>query len=556
MTEQDAWQSGAVQPAEEAGFQNDERALVGHDGSDIEGQNFEHHDFANAAGHMATEHAEGEDSIETGESSHQGEIEHETTPVLSGEQISERLQAGESVENLLKLVSDVNDIVAHLSPDDIADNMELLRSAGAELDAQKLMTELNPWDIAKNAKQLLELGIDSDELLQRASVRQGQYGVTHSPELNIEMVPMLMEAGIDTDKVMALVDPVAIIYGETTLKEVGVVTDFNQLAERLKEEGGIEYAYAKLIDNGVDVDMDYVVSLMKPVDIAKELDKLLAYGASIDVNELIKQLSGYDISTNLDRFLRVSDKLDIAILLEHMRQADIGNNIHELIAAGATVEKVLSLISDYDIARNLNLLIAEGATINVDDLVARLNLVVLARYADVLKNAGANIDMEELITRLSEEKYPVYPMRSLVRAGADSKRIISLMNPETVVYKLQELRADGAQIDINSVVERLGPERMSGLMDELLHAEGLDVKKLVSLMRPADLLLYFDKLNAAGAQIDSIELARHARVKDVLTYGGAIRRSGGEAARILNERVDEYFRTQRLPKIGPNGRER
>lgn len=72
-----------------------------------------------------------------------------------------------NLDYLLKHGTDINNIVNHMHPEDIEKRLDYLLEHGAEIDVNKLVSDLDFLRIADNLDTLLRNGADVDNVIKR-----------------------------------------------------------------------------------------------------------------------------------------------------------------------------------------------------------------------------------------------------------------------------------------------------------------------------------------------------------------------------------------------------
>ncbi|MDO4753361.1 MAG: hypothetical protein Q4A36_04010, partial [Candidatus Saccharibacteria bacterium] len=98
----------------------------------------------------------------------------------------------------------------------------------------------------------------------------------------------------------------------------------------LREKYGLEYA----LNAGVDINQ--LMSKLKPYGIAENLDTLISHGANI--NQLVSKLDSYHIAENLDTL--INHDADINQLVSELHPYYIAENLDTLISHGADINQL------------------------------------------------------------------------------------------------------------------------------------------------------------------------------------------------------------------------
>lgn len=305
-------------------------------------------------------------------------------------ELDSRGQISACLNSLLKAGADVNDLVPRMKPENIANHLDSLRAAGAEIDADDLASKLTPTLIAANLKRLLAAGakIDVDNLVPQLSSSD----IHHT--LN-----QLLDAGAKADDLVPKImkDPDATIRNLNKLLSAGAkISDLSAIIEKNKNAYyyPLEMNAEILLDNGADVDL--LVSKIHPDDVAENLKFFLEKGAKIDVDDLVSKISSSTIYLTLEDLLDAGASADVVI--PKLDSYDIMKHFDKLRAKGAKIDDLLSRFDSSDIIRNLDDLIDAG--VKIDDLVKRLDPEDVVRKRGKLLAANAS---EELIDSIANK---------------------------------------------------------------------------------------------------------------------------------------------------------
>ena len=128
----------------------------------------------------------------------------------------------------------------------------------------------------------------------------------------------------------------------------------------------------------------------------------------------------------------------------------------ELLLKGAkkgyTIDELVDDLDDYVVAAYLSVLLAAGA--DPDKLVARLDAKDIACNLNKLRAAGAKIDINNLIDKL-DYGYIVGHLAELLAAGADPDKLTARLDAKDIACNLNKLRAAGAKIDVDKLVDKI-----------------------------------------------------------------------------------------------------
>ena len=279
--------------------------------------------------------------------------------VAAGVDINEivsKLDSLRVVMNLKELIDaganiDANKLITDIGPDIKADYLGVLRAAGAEIDVNKLVSELEAEGdyshIARNLAELRAAGaeIDVNKLVSELEVR-GEY------EYINDYLAELRAAGaeIDADKLIAELEAKNydndIVDNLAELIAAGANIDANDYID--KDAYRFVSQLKPLIAAGIKIDTDKLISNLGDEGVASNLPYLIAAGISINVDELVSNLDASDIADNLKKLTEAGANIDVNELIPNLSSWDVASDLEELVKAGADVNKLLQILDSWD----------------------------------------------------------------------------------------------------------------------------------------------------------------------------------------------------------------
>ena len=257
----------------------------------------------------------------------------------------------------------------------------------------------------------------------------------------------------------------------------------------LKEKYSIEYA----LEKGLDVNK--LVSSLKPEDIAKNLDPLIRHGVNIDINELVSNLDPVQIAKNLDSLLEHG--ADVNYIVNNMTSYDIIANLDYLLEHGADINNIENNIDSDDTSDNLDYLLEHGADIN--NILDNMDSDDIAYNRDFLLEHG--VDINNIVNRMNSDDVEKN-LDYLLEYGADINNIVNQMGSDDIAYDPDYLLEHGAEIDVNKLVSDLDFLRIADSLDTLLR-NGADVDNVIKRLDEKGIKDNIDLLRKYGANLDA-----------------------------------------------------
>ena len=220
----------------------------------------------------------------------------------------------------------------------------------------------------------------------------------------------------------------------------------------------------------------------------------------------------------------------------------------ELLLKGAkkgyTIDELVDDLDGYVVTTYLSALLAAGA--NPDKLASRLGDEDLVKHLDELRAAGAKIDINSLIAKL-DHGYIVGHLDELLAAGADPDKLAARLDAKDIAYNLNKLQKAGAEIDVNKLVSQLTPRPIVDNLDKLRAAGAkIDLDRLMKKVSPAMVRDDLDQLLRAGA--DPHKLME--RCGDVRVLGWYVDELVAAGAKIdVNLLASQLFRRDVLRQV-------
>ena len=301
------------------------------------------------------------------------------------------------LNTLFKHGADVNNIVKNLNSYYIVHDLDSLLEHGADVDVNELVSDLRTKDITKNLKSLLKHGADANNIVNKFETSQIinnldsllENGADTNNVVNklksyniVDNLGTLLEHGADINNIVNKLESNHISYRLKPLLEHGA--DANDVVNKLKSYN-IRDNLDTLLEHGADInnivsnmesrditdnlntllrhgaDVNNIVNKSESRQIAKNLDTLLRYGADINVNELISDLKPYVIVYNLDTLLRHG--ADVNNIVNNMNSKDVAKELYELLRYGADANLAIRNLDEDDIKDNIGLLRKYGANL-------------------------------------------------------------------------------------------------------------------------------------------------------------------------------------------------
>ena len=279
----------------------------------------------------------------------------------------------------------------------------------------------------------------------------------------------------------------------------------------LKEKYNIEYA----LEKGLDVNK--LVSSLKPEDIAKNLDPLISHGVDIDINELVSSLDSYNTANSVVTLLK--NGADVNNIVNNMMSHDIIANLDYLLEHGADINNIENNIDSDDTSDNLDYLLEHGADIN--NILDNMDSDDISYNLDSLLKNG--VDINNIVNHMDSDNIS-YNLDSLLKNGVDINNIVNHMDSDDIKKRLDYFLEHGA--DINNIVNHMGSDDIAYDPDYLLK-HGADINNIVNHMYPEDIEKRLDYLLEHGAEIDvnklvsDLDFLRIADNLDILLRNGA-----------------------------------
>lgn len=254
--------------------------------------------------------------------------------------------------------------------------------------------------------------------------------------------------------------------------------------------------------------IDVHVLMTEQPNSMKSIDQLAREGVSGPV--LLGRIHQYSIPENLDTLVAAGN--DIAAIVGRMNGAAIIENIERLESLGATID-IDAAIADTDdqtVAAHLPMLLARGSKLDVNEFERSLTSYTRMKFIGNLVDAGAKIDLDTLVERNGPQG-AVNNLDEVARVGAayDTDELVQqLHDPAEVLRNIDTLLRHGA--DPNKMVKRFTmslPVAIAGNLQKLKDAGAtIDIEDTVNRLESYEKAQYLKKLREFGATIDSDQL--------------------------------------------------
>ena len=205
---------------------------------------------------------------------------------------------------------DVNELASELDTYYVLENLDAFLDNGANIDVNELASELNSYDIFENLDTLLKNGADIDLIVGKMKSHDIVYSLdfflNHGANINInklvsnlseediaKKLDILLEHGADIDNIINCMDSDDIAKNLNHLLRCGA--DVYNIAYNLDLDN-ISFHLDTLLEHGADI--NHIVNNMDSYEITIILDALLQHGA--DVNLITEKLSKKEIEDNID----------------------------------------------------------------------------------------------------------------------------------------------------------------------------------------------------------------------------------------------------------------
>ena len=205
---------------------------------------------------------------------------------------------------------DVNELASELDTYYVLENLDAFLDNGANIDVNELASELNSYDIFENLDTLLKNGADIDLIVGKMKSHDIVYSLdfflNHGANINInklvsnlseediaKKLDILLEHGADIDNIINCMDSDDIAKNLNHLLRCGA--DVYNIAYNLDLDN-ISFHLDTLLEHGADI--NHIVNDMDSYEITIILDALLQHGA--DVNLITEKLSKEEIEDNID----------------------------------------------------------------------------------------------------------------------------------------------------------------------------------------------------------------------------------------------------------------
>ena len=214
---------------------------------------------------------------------------------------------------------DVNELASELDTYYVLENLDAFLDNGANIDVNELASELNSYDIFENLDTLLKNGADIDLIVGKMKSHDIVYSLdfflNHGANINInklvsnlseediaKKLDILLEHGADIDNIINCMDSDDIAKNLNHLLRCGA--DVYNIAYNLDLDN-ISFHLDTLLEHGADI--NHIVNDMDSYEITIILDALLQHGA--DVNLITEKLSKKEIEDNIDILRRYGANL-------------------------------------------------------------------------------------------------------------------------------------------------------------------------------------------------------------------------------------------------------
>ena len=268
--------------------------------------------------------------------------------------------------------------------------------------------------------------------------------------------------------------------------------DINQLVSSL-ESRDIAKNLNSLLKNGADI--DNIVSNMDSDDISYRLDTLYERGADIDIDKLISDLRPKDIAKNLNSLLK--NGADIDNIVSNMDSDDISYRLDTLYERGADIDNIVSNMSSDDIIKRLDYFLEHG--ININNIINSLDSHDIVRSLDsILRH---DVDINNVVNNMKPINTTT-DLDILLNYGADINGLVSNLGPIRIFYKLDFLLKRGA--DINNIINNMDQNQVASKLGFLLE-NGADINLVVKKLNKKDIKNNIDLLREYGANLDTYQ---------------------------------------------------
>ena len=301
------------------------------------------------------------------------------------------------LNTLFKHGADVNNVVKNLNSYYIVHDLDSLLEHGADVDVNELISDLRTKDITKNLKSLLKHGADANNIVNKFETSQIinnldsllENGADANNVVNklksyniVDNLGTLLEHGADINNIVNKLESNHISYRLKPLLEHGA--DANDVVNKL-ESYNIRDDLDTLLKHGADI--NNIVSNMESRDIAGTLNTLLRHGA--DVNNIVNKSESWQIAKNLDTLLRYGADININELISDLKPNDIAYNLGTLLRHGADVNNIVNNMNSKDVAKELYELLRYGADANL--VIRNLDEDDIKDNISLLRKYGANL---------------------------------------------------------------------------------------------------------------------------------------------------------------------
>ena len=262
--------------------------------------------------------------------------------------IVNHMEPSHIVENLYPLIkhhANINNIVKNMDPDDISRRLDVLIKE-YHADVNNIINNIESKDIAKNLDLLLKNGADINNIVNNMDPNDTAYNLDSLLEYN---------ADIDVNKLVSNLDPYDIAKNLDSLLKNGA--DINNIISNMRSFFGITKHLDTLLEYGADI--NNIVNNMDPYYIKQDIGTLLKHGADID--NIVNHMESYAINSDLYTLLKNS--ADVNNIVKHMESEDIATRLDTLLKHGADINNVIKNLNEKDIKDNIDLLRRYGANL-------------------------------------------------------------------------------------------------------------------------------------------------------------------------------------------------
>ena len=190
---------------------------------------------------------------------------------------------------------DVNELASELDTYYVLENLDAFLDNGANIDVNELASELNSYDIFENLDTLLKNGADIDLIVGKMKSHDIVYSLdfflNHGANINInklvsnlseediaKKLDILLEHGADIDNIINCMDSDDIAKNLNHLLRCGA--DVYNIAYNLDLDN-ISFHLDTLLEHGADI--NHIVNDMDSYEITIILDALLQHGADVNL---------------------------------------------------------------------------------------------------------------------------------------------------------------------------------------------------------------------------------------------------------------------------------